>query len=319
MNEEVIIKRYFQRLSKNNPNSLNLNDDVFFDKKKKLVISIDNYIEGVHFLNFKRPDLVIRKILRSSISDIFAKGVNPNYFFISGSGNKKSFSKKNIKLISTSLSREQKKYNIKLSGGDTTYSSKLSFCITTIGYSEEIVYRNKTKVGDDIYVTGNIGDSYIGLLTLMNKIKINPKYKKYFIDKYYSPKLQSKMSPFLLKFANSSMDISDGLIVDLNRLINKQKYGYLIDLDKVPISNNLKYLIKNKKIKKINCLSKGDDYQILFTASKNKRSYISRLFKKMNQKTSIIGQINSKSKLYLLNNKQYPIKNLKYQGYLHNF
>ena len=319
MNEEVIIKRYFKHLSKNNSNSLNLNDDVFFDKKKKLVISIDNYIEGVHFLNFKRPDLVIRKILRSSISDIFAKGANPNYFFISGSGNKKSFSKKNIKLISTSLSREQKKYNIKLSGGDTTYSSKLSFCITTIGYSAKIVYRNKTKVGDDIYVTGNIGDSYIGLLTLMNKIKINPKYKKYFIDKYYSPKLQSKMSPFLLKFANSSMDISDGLIVDLNRLINNQKYGYLIDFDKVPISNNLKYLIKNKKIKKINCLSKGDDYQILFTASKNKRSYISRLFKKMNQKTSIIGQINSKSKLYLLNNKQYPIKNLKYQGYLHNF
>ena len=319
MNEEVIIKRYFQRLSKNNPNSLNLNDDVFFDKKKKLVISIDNYIEGVHFLNFKRPDLVIRKILRSSISDIFAKGVNPNFFFISGSGNKKSFSKKNIKLISTSLSREQKKYNIKLSGGDTTYSSKLSFCITTIGYSAKIVYRNKTKVGDDIYVTGNIGDSYIGLQTLMNKIKINPKYKKYFIDKYYSPKLQSKMSPFLLKFANSSMDISDGLIVDLNRLINNQKFGYIIDLDKVPISNNLKYLIKNKKIKKINCLSNGDDYQILFTASKSKRAYISRLFKKMNQKTSIIGQINSKSKLYLLNNKQYPIKNLKYQGYLHNF
>ena len=319
MNEEVIIKRYFKHLSKNNPNSLNLNDDVFFDKKKKLVISIDNYIEGIHFLNFKRPDLVIRKILRSSISDIFAKGVNPNYFFISGSGNKKSFSMKNIKLISNSLSREQKKYNIKLSGGDTTYSSKLSFCITTIGYSSEIVYRNKTKVGDDIYVTGNIGDSYIGLLTLMNKIKINPKYKKYFIDKYYSPKLQSKMSPFLLKFANSSMDISDGLIVDLNRLINNQKYGYLIDLDKVPISNNLKYLIKIKKIKKINCLSNGDDYQILFTASKSKRSYISRLFKKMNQKTSIIGQINSKSKLYLLNNKQYPIKNLKYQGYLHNF
>ena len=153
----------------------------------------------------------------------------------------------------------------------------------------------------------------------MNKIKINPKYKKYFIDKYYSPKLQDKMSSFLLKFANSSIDISDGLIVDLNRLINNQKYGYIIDFDKVPISNNLKYLIKIKKIKKINCLSNGDDYQILFTASKSKRSYISRLFKKMNQKTSIIGQINSKSKLYLLNNKQYPIKNLKYQGYLHNF
>jgi len=70
MHEFEIIKKYFSKLSLNNKNSLNLNDDVFFDKNKKLVISVDTYNEGIHFINFKNPDLVMRKIIRSSISDM---------------------------------------------------------------------------------------------------------------------------------------------------------------------------------------------------------------------------------------------------------
>ena len=65
-----------------------------FDKKKQLVVSIDTYNEGVHFPNFKHPNLVIKKVLRASISDLISKGVKPEYYFISGSGNKKNFTKK---------------------------------------------------------------------------------------------------------------------------------------------------------------------------------------------------------------------------------
>ena len=111
MHEFDLIKNYFLRLAKNNQSALNLNDDVFFDKKKGLVISVDTYTEGVHFPNFKNPKLVIKKILRSSLSDLICKGVKPKYYFISGSGNKKTFSKKNLKKISDSLLEEQK--NIK--------------------------------------------------------------------------------------------------------------------------------------------------------------------------------------------------------------
>ena len=100
MHEFELIKNYFQKLSKKSPSALNLNDDVFFDKKKSLVISIDTYNEGVHFIDFKKPDLVIKKIIRSSISDLICKGVSPKYYFISGSGNKKTFSKNNLKKIS---------------------------------------------------------------------------------------------------------------------------------------------------------------------------------------------------------------------------
>ena len=319
MNEEYLINSYFKKLAKNNPSSLNLNDDVFFDKTKKLVISVDTYNEGIHFLNFDKPDLVIRKIIRSSISDIYAKGVKPNYFFIAGSGNNKHFTKKNMSLISKSLSNEQKRFDIKLSGGDTTYSKNLCFTVMSLGYSHKIVYRNNAKNKDDIYITGNVGDSYIGLKALKNKIKLNPNQKKYFIDKYYSPNLPIKFSSYLFKIANCSMDISDGLIIDINKLINKQKLGYLIDIDKIPKSNHLKLLIKQKKLNTLDHLFNGDDYQILFTASKSKRKYIKTLSSKMNQKISIIGQINTKSKNYLLDNRRIPIKNLKYQGYSHIF
>ncbi len=319
MNEEFLINNYLKKLSRNNPSSLKLNDDVFFDKNKKLVISVDTYNEGIHFLNFKKPELIIRKIIRSSISDIYAKGVKPNYFFLVGSGNKKHFTKKNMSLINKSLSSEQNRFNIKLSGGDTASSKNLSFTVMSLGYSNKIVYRNKAKNGDDIYITGNIGDSYIGLKALKKNIKLRSYQKKYFIDKYYSPNLPIKFSPHLYKIANCSMDISDGLAIDLDKLINKQKLGYLIDINKIPMSLQLEQLIKQKKLKKLDYLFNGDDYQILFTASKSKRAYIKLLSSKMNQKISIIGQINTKSKNYLLDDRKIPIKYLKYQGYSHKF
>ena len=103
MHEFELIKNIFQNYQKKINLLLNLNDDVFFDKKKKLVISVDTYNQGTHFFNFKSPDLVIKKILRSSISDLICKGVKPKFYFISGSGNKKTFSKKNLFKISKSL------------------------------------------------------------------------------------------------------------------------------------------------------------------------------------------------------------------------
>ena len=119
MNEEFLINSYLKKLSKNNPSSLNLNDDVFFDKSKKLVISVDTYINKSHFYDFRKPDLVIKKILRSSLSDLICKGVTPKYYFLSGGGNKTTFTKKNLSLISKSLREEQNRYSIKIGGGDT--------------------------------------------------------------------------------------------------------------------------------------------------------------------------------------------------------
>ena len=170
MNESTLIKNYLTKLVKNNPSALNLNDDVFFDKKSKNVISIDTYVEKIHFPNFKNPSLLIKKIVRSSISDLICKGVSPKYYFISGSGNKKSFNNKNFRKIINSLKSEQQKFSIKLSGGDTVFSKINSFTIISLGFSDKIVKRNNAKINDDIYLTGELGDSYLGLKYLQKKL-----------------------------------------------------------------------------------------------------------------------------------------------------
>ena len=320
MNEFALIQKYFKKLTYNNPSALDLNDDVFFDKKNNVVVSSDTYVEGVHFLNFKNPSLVIKKIVRSSISDLYCKGVNPKYIFIGASGNSRSFSKKNMGLVYKSLKQEQKKYKFKLSGGDTTKSNKIVFTITSLGYSKKIVLRNKCKNNDDIYVTGNLGDSYLGLSLLRKKLFLRSiKERKYFIKKYYMPDLPTKISSQLIKFANSSVDISDGLFGDLCKLINTTKLYFTLDLKKIPISSKLNnYLFKTNK-KKINFISKGDDYQILFTSSKSNRRYIKLLSKRMNQKVTLIGNLTNEIKSNQIIYDKKLLKHRYNEGYSHNF
>ena len=319
MDEFELIKNYFQKLTKKNPSALKLNDDVFFDKKNKIVLSIDSYNEGVHYIDFKNPELIIKKIIRSSISDLICKGVKPKYFLLSGSGNKKHFNKKNLNLISKSIHEEQKKYNIMLSGGDTSISKISSFSIVSLGFSKNIVRRNNVKKNDDIYVTGNLGDSYIGLNILKKKININNKYNNYFIRKYFLPELPIILCKYLIKIANSSIDISDGLFADLNKLINNQKIGYIVYLDKIPISKNLNNYLKNNNKKSLNFVSKGDDYQILFTSSKKNRTYIKKLAKRINLRITQIGNFtNIYKQRKIISNKKH-LKSLNYQGYSHKF
>ena len=319
MHEFNIIKKYFSKLSLKNKNSLRLNDDVFFDKSKKLVISVDTYIHKLHFFDFRNPNLVIKKILRSSISDLICKGVKPKYYFISGSGNKKTFTKSNLIKISSSLKQEQKKFGIHISGGDTFFSTKLSFTIISVGFSNNIIFRNKAKLNDDIYVTGNLGDSYAGLKILKREIFLNSNLNKYFLRKYYLPELHINLAKKLFNFANTSIDISDGLFTDLDKLINDQKLSYQINFADIPISKNLKKMIFLKRLKKIDFISKGDDYQILFTASKKKSRIINKTFKSLGIKISKIGSICVGSqKPQIIDEKGNKIA-LKNKGHFHQF
>ena len=318
MNEFTLISKYLKKLIKNNPNALNLEDDVFFEKKRQLVVSIDTYNEKIHFPNFLNPDFVAKKILRSSISDLISKGVEPKYFFISASGNHKHFNNKNLKKFTLALNKEQKKFNLKLSGGDTVNSKNLSFSVTTLGFAKNIVKRNNAVINDDIYVVGDLGDSFVGLEIINKKYKVNKILRNYFISKYYCPDLSLKFSKYLHKFANCSMDISDGLISDLTKLINKQKLSYELFLDKVPISKNLSLFLNKFKKKKDKFICNGDDYKILFTAPKSKRKFIKSISVKMNQKVTIIGNINNYKKNKILYENK--VKNLRnYRGYSHKF
>ena len=319
MDEFNLIKKYLKNLSFDKSSALQLNDDVFFDKKNNLVVSVDTYNEGTHFINFNKPSLVIKKILRSSISDLVCKGVYPKYYFISASGNKKSFRNFNLKKIVQSLRAEQNKYKIFLGGGDTVFSDKLSFTIISLGISKGIIYRNKAKFKDDIYVTGNLGDSYVGLLALKNKIQVNVALKKYFVNKYYLPNIKFSLIKNLKKIANTSIDISDGLFADMEKLINNQKLSYQIFLEKIPISSNLTKILKKKKLLKENFISNGDDYEILFTANTKNRNLIKKIAKKSKTKITRIGYIKkntTKSSVLNALNSKIILKN---KGYFHSF
>ena len=319
MNEFKIISNYLQKLTKNNPSAIDLNDDVFFNKKKKLVISVDTYNQKIHFLDLKKPYLVIKKVLRASISDIVSKGAYPKYFFLSASLKKNSLNERKLNEIIKSLKEEQKMYNIKLSGGDTTRSNTNSFTVMTVGFSNKIVKRNNCKLNDDIYVTGNIGDSYVGLCLLKKKlININNNLKKYFTKKYYLPDVPIKLCKYINKYANSSIDVSDGLFDDMSKLLNKQKLNYIIYLDKIPVSKNFQSIIQNLGLNKLNYISKGDDYQTIFTAPKSARSHIINISKKVNQKITLIGCISNISSNKLVIGKK-SINPIDFKGYSHKF
>ena len=175
-----------------------------------------------------------------------------------------------------------------------------------VQYKECLEYSSPTRLS--IYIKG-----------LPQKIKINSKLKNYFINKFYCPDLPYKFYEQMHKFSNTSMDISDGLIIDMNKLINKQKLSFEIEVDKIPISKNLGIYLKKQKKLRFQNLFNGDDYQILFTATQKNRSLIKSIGEKMNQKLTIIGKINNSNKKnsVVLDNK--PLYLSKFKGYSHKF
>jgi thiamine-monophosphate kinase len=318
--EFSVIKKYFSNLSKNNKGSFGLSDDIFFDYKKKIGISIDSYVEGTHFLNFKNPKLVIKKALRGAISDLICKGIIPKYYFMSCSGNKKHLAQANLAKIKLALKQEQKKYNIFLAGGDTSYSDRLSITFSVVGYSKKSpVLRSGAKANDDIYITNTIGDAFVGLKFLKGKIKLSKKNSDYFVRRFYLPPLPIEFSKSIHLFANSAIDISDGFFQDLQHILSRSKLSSKIFKNKIPISSYLNsYLVRIKK-NKLNFISNGDDYQILFTASKKMRKLIKKISKSSSTKVSIVGIVKNKSISKNSKSTEKEFKFPKKLGYIHNF
>ena len=318
MNEFEIINKYLKPLSFGNRGALKLKDDIFFDFSKKVAISIDTYVHGNHFIE-TQPELFLKKILRSSLSDLYCKGIKPESYFLSLSLNKKIATHAWFKKISQILRSEQKKFKITLVGGDTTKSTKLTATIVVLGFSKKKpILRSSCNNNDDIYVTGNLCDSYIGLKIL--KKKHNFGYlNKYFVKKYYEPNLPIRIVPYLHEIASASIDISDGLAQDLNHITSISNYGAIVNLNSIPVSTNCKILIDKGKLDIKDIFSRGDDYQILFTAKPKNYLKIINLSRKKNIKITKIGTVNkTKNILFKHNNVKFRL-NAKNLGYTHNF
>ena len=133
------------------------------------------------------------------------------------------------------------------------------------------------------------------------------------------PSIQSRITDQIKKFANTSIDISDGLLADLDKMINNQKLSYKLFLQNIPISNNLKKILNLNNLSKINYVSNGDDYQVLFTASKNKRRIIKEISTNCKIKLTQIGSIQSIIKKSTIVDHKNKEINLKNKGYFHQF
>jgi thiamine-monophosphate kinase len=319
MNEFIILKKYLRPLSLKDSSSLKLKDDIFYDKGKKIAVSTDTFVEGVHFLKKSKPKEFVKKILRASLSDLYCKGITPKSYFLSLALNKNAATHTWLNELKKTLSSEQKKFSIFLGGGDTTYSSKLVITITVLGFSKKNpVLRNGSTFNDDIYVTGTLCDSYIGLNVIKKKINLGQD-NSYFKKKYYEPDLSFKITPHLNYIATSSIDISDGLMQDLQHICKNSKCGALIYLNSLPLSRRCKKNIINKKIKLQSIFSKGDDYQILFTAKSRSRYIIKKLSKKLNLRITKIGSITKNMNVLLQNNSKKLRINKANMGYTHIF
>ena len=133
------------------------------------------------------------------------------------------------------------------------------------------------------------------------------------------PSIQLRLTDQIKKFANTSIDISDGLLADLDKMINNQKLSYKLFLEDIPISNNFKKILNLKKLPKINYVSNGDDYQVLFTASKNKIRIVRKIASNCGVKLTKIGTIQSNvKKSCIVDDKNVKIS-LKNKGYFHKF
>lgn len=300
MDEKTIIKKYFRPLS-NKVESLDLLDDVAqinLRNKCKIISNQDSLVSGTHFFATDHPGLIAKKALRVNVSDIISKGVIPYGYFLSLAIDK-TIDENWIKSFCDGLSQDQKKYNIKLLGGDTVSSQNGIFItINMLSISNEAIIKRSTANSDDsIYVSGYIGDSAVGLNLIQNSSiqeNLSESDKNYLLDGYYLPDPKFKIVELLRKYASSSMDTTDGLFHDLKTLSKASGLHFHINKQSIPHSNAVRKFLKYNNSYDLTYFG-GDDYQTIFTANKRDHSNIIKHAKKIEVNITEIGFVGDKS------------------------
>ncbi|MDB2415259.1 thiamine-phosphate kinase [Rickettsiales bacterium] len=320
MDEFSIIEKYFSPLASKYSGALGLKDDaaiVDIDPDYQIITTKDILIEGVHFFAKTDPALIAKKLLRVNLSDLAAMGAEPVGYLL-GLALNKNTDEKWISEFSKGLKEDIDMYGGSLIGGDTTcHDGNIVLSLTALGKVKKgrAVLRSNAKIGDDIYVTGTIGDSYLGLNILNQNIKKNDDY---LVDRYHLPQARVKLSRKLHEIANSATDISDGLIADLGHICKSSNVGAKIYCKDVPLSDSAKSLIGDLDNFYEKILTGGDDYEIIFTSSKDKADLISNIGNSINLPIKKIGEIaEPDEKIKVLNLNGSEIKLDKAKGYQH--
>ena len=325
-NEQQIIKNFFVPIS-NNRDSLCLSNDGAFIKnfKNSMVISSDMMIQDIHFKKKDIPELLARKLLRVNLSDLAAMGAEP-YGYILNVGIPSLNHKKWLKSFCKGLLLEQKKFRIKLLGGDLSASQKIFLSITIIGSSENYFHKIfPKKKNSKIFVSGTIGDSFLGFQLKNNpnfrkiKNKLDEKSLNYLYQSHAIPEPRIKLSKKLKDYCCYCTDISDGLVSEINKMRSKFKLGCEIFLQNIPLSTPVKKILKiSKQDLNIweNILCGGEDYELIFSICKDKeKKFLSELDLKKN-KISEIGFFDKTNQLKIFDNELNLVK-MKKNGFSH--
>jgi len=226
---------------------------------KQLIVTSDTFIAGVHFPHETKPHAIGHKALAVNLSDLAAMGAEPAWFTLALT--LPAYDETWLGDFSLGLKTLAQHHNIQLIGGDTTRGA-LSITITAMGLSlpEKALLRSGAKHDDQLYVTGTLGDAAAGLAMLQQPLLT--RYESC-IEQLDYPQPRVQHGRMIGDYATSCLDISDGLLADLQHILTASKVGAVLDLVRIPLSKPLQHMDKKTALRF--ALSGGDDYELLFS------------------------------------------------------
>ncbi len=272
LSEFDLISKYFKKPAVSA--SLGIGDDCALlvpTPGTQLAISTDMLVSGTHFFPDTDPRQLGHKSLAVNLSDLAAMGARPVAFTLALS--LPSPDEAWLKSFSEGLFSIADICRCELIGGDTT-RGPLNICITVFGEVPvgQALRRDKAQYGDDIWISGSIGNARLALAHCLHEIELKPEEFKAVIPHLHMPIPRVALGIALRKIAHAALDLSDGLIGDLKHILEASDVGASINVDALPISP---VLAKQPRDRQLHCaLSGGDDYELCFTAPVSMRSRI---------------------------------------------
>ena len=269
---------------------------------EEIAITSDMLVAGRHFFVDANPELLGRKALAVNLSDLAAMGAQPLGFTLAIA--LPTVDELWLGAFAKGLFAIANQYSCPLIGGDTT-AGPLTISITAFGSipTGKAIRRSGAKVGDDIWVSGTVGDARLALAALHHEIHLPESDLKQIEHRMHSPTPRIELGIRVRDSASAALDISDGLLGDLQHILKQSQVSAEVFLDQLPKSATLHK--QSEDIQNQFAARGGDDYEICFTAPAEKRNSINEISKALNLPLTKIGRITDKvsaiEKLSLLN------------------
>lgn len=227
----------------------------------QLAVTADTMVENVHFFADVEPELLGHKLLAVNLSDLAAMGAEP--FAVTLALTLPKIDHAWLQAFSQGFIQLAQQHQVDLIGGDTT-SGPLTLTVQAMGAvpKGKALLRSNAKVGDLIYVTGQLGDAGLGLKIKQGYICDNPAPA---LARFNQPQPRVAQGLALRDVAHACIDISDGLAADLGHILEKSAVGASLDWDKLPLSAEVQRYIQQSGDWQLPLVA-GDDYELCFTA-----------------------------------------------------